>query len=349
MAHNICSFVGRQSAWHGLGTVTGKHMTWEEVCAHGLDYTVSKERLISPLDPTRSIEAFGTFRSDNGEFLGTVGADYSVLQHKEAFGMIDGLMGEVNGAHYETAGSLGKGEKVWGLADLKMNVTVGKESNPAYLAFATSYDGSLGHRFWLTWVRIVCQNTLNMALSAKSAASFSIRHTKFAQNRVDDAKLAIANIKADVTSMSEKLNMLAQRKASRETVTEILDRLFPKPKKADGTDGNESRRQSAIAQVLMNYESNDGNAYPEQRGSLYNVLNSITEYVDHQRTQREGGRQEAAIFGSGDKLKQTAMYEVLSASGKAESMPTVQYYSAPAPNHTDNASLLDSIIGTTVR
>lgn len=79
MAHNINTYIGRQSAWHTLGTVTGKYMTWREILAHGgLDFEVIKNQLEFG---GIQIDAWGTFRSDNGVFLGTVGKDYTPINH----------------------------------------------------------------------------------------------------------------------------------------------------------------------------------------------------------------------------------------------------------------------------
>src|SRR4030095_15262618 len=113
MAHNINVYRGRESAGHNLGRVTGNYMTWAQIIAMGgIDYLVDKLQLEYQGQP---VEACGTFRSDNGVMLGVVGKDYKVIQHNRGFEMVDALVASVDGAHYETAGVLGKGETVWGL------------------------------------------------------------------------------------------------------------------------------------------------------------------------------------------------------------------------------------------
>ena len=126
MPANIFVYAGRQAAWHKLGTVAGHHMTFAEVQQHGLDYTVFKSQLRD--GRSRPVNAWGTFRwnaSDRADgnkeaavFLGVVGEDYQVIQHADGFRTMDALVASVDGAHYETAGALGNGERVWGLADL---------------------------------------------------------------------------------------------------------------------------------------------------------------------------------------------------------------------------------------
>src|SRR5215471_14971835 len=140
MPANINAYVGRQAAWHKLGTVTGRHMTWAEVQQHGLDYVVFKSQLRDGLG--RLVNAWGTFRWNRADqlagdkqaavFLGVVGEDYQVIQHANGFRMIDALVASVDGAHYETAGALGAGERVWGLADLALSVSVGHDQQQGY-------------------------------------------------------------------------------------------------------------------------------------------------------------------------------------------------------------------------
>ena len=100
------------------------------------------------------------------------------MQHDEGFKSIDALMKTADGAHYETAGVLGNGERVWALADLGLAAKVGDDVQKGYLLFSTGHDGSLAHSYRLCMTRVVCQNTLSAALGEKTKASLTIRHTK---------------------------------------------------------------------------------------------------------------------------------------------------------------------------
>jgi phage/plasmid-like protein (TIGR03299 family) len=326
MAHNINTYIGRQSAWHALGTVTGKYQTWSEILAHGgLDFDVFKSQLRDGLG--RPVEAYGTFRwnradrmagnKDAASFLGAVGKDYTVMPHSSGFGIVDALMGATDGAHYETAGVLGNGEVVWGLADLGLRINIGADETIPYLMFTTSHDGSYSYQFRLCHTRVVCQNTLNAALGERARASLKIRHTKSAMARVQDARATLESIGADVRTMEEKLKFLASRRMTRETVATIFDRLFPKRVKDGATDGelvSQSRRENVLADILTRYDSADNGAFPEQRGTSYNLLNAITEHTDHARSSRGDGRAESALFGSGDRLKTSALNLILAES-----------------------------------
>ena len=352
MAHNINTYIGRQAAWHKLGTVTGNYMTWAEILAHGgLDFTVIKQQLEFQCVP---VEAWGTFRSDNGVFLGAVGNWYTPINHAQGFELVDALVGSVDGAHYETAGVLGKGEKVWGLASLNQRIRIGGADDcNVYLLFSTSHDGSLAYNFRIVIERVVCENTLGVALGEKTKASFSIRHTSGAPKRIADCHQVLANMGDDIKRVEDKLNFLADRKMTRETMTTVMDRLFPKRLKA-GTDEpvSATRRENILSDILKIYEMNDGNAFPEQRGTAYNLLNAITNYTDHERSTQGDGRAESALFGSGDKLKTQAMevlYEVagaLPATARPMTFATPTFTTIPAA--ITGVSLLDQVVESTI-
>lgn len=341
MAHNIQTYIGRQSAWHELGTVTGEYQTWKQILAHGgLDFEVFKSQLHDGLG--RAVDAYGMFRYNQADklignkagalFLGAVGADYQPIQHAIGFEMIDALVASQDGAHYETAGVLGVGETVWGLADLKLSITVGTSGDEqrGFLLFATSHNGSRAHAYRITFTRVVCENTLNIALGQKAKAAFTVRHTKNALARLQSAKTVLESIRADTRTIEEKMNFLAARKVTREAADSIFARLFPIGKTADGKDVDSTRRNNTLSAILAKFESNDGNAFPEQRGTMYSLLNAITDYTDHERSSRGNMRAESALFGSGDSLKSEAFELVYATAGKQPEMPARASYSLPS-------------------
>jgi phage/plasmid-like protein (TIGR03299 family) len=335
--HNINTFISREAAWHHLGTTTGKYQTTDELLRDpGFQYVVFKSQLRDGLG--RPVEAYGTFRwnlsdkvngnKDAAQFLGTVGKDYAVMQHDEGFKSIDALMSSAPDAKYETAGVLGDGERVWALADLGLSAKIGDDVQKGYLLFSTGHDGSLAHSYRICMTRVVCQNTLSAALGEKTKASLTIRHTKNAMGRLIDARAALEGLGSDVKRVEDKLNFLAGRKCNREAVTAVFDRLFPKTRKDDDREVSSTRRDNIIADILKIYELNDGNAFPEQRGTLYAMLNSVTNYTDHERSTKEDGRAQSAMFGSGDTLKTKAMEVIMDVARACETVPTRQYFTA---------------------
>ncbi len=352
MSANVESYIGRQAAWHALGKVKGRHFTWHEALAEGgLDFMVFKSQLRDGL--LRPIPAWGTFRLDRDEaargnreaaiFLGTVGESYRVINHSKGFELVDALVGEqvAGGAHYETAGVLGVGQVVWGLADLGLTTRVGDDEHKNYLLFSTGHDGSYSYQFRGVNERVVCNNTLDIALREKTKAVFRVRHTAKADQRITQAHEALGNLTADIRSTEQKLQWLAGRKVTREALGIILDRLFPQSEK--DVAGQEQpvlfssrQRDEKLAEVLTLFESNDGNAFPEQRGSAYNLLNAVTNFTDHNR----GGatkRAESALFGSGRDLKTLAFDTILEAS---RTMPDLVRVDFSKTGHGRRASVV---------
>jgi phage/plasmid-like protein (TIGR03299 family) len=334
----INTYIGREAAWHKLGTVTGKYQTTEELLADpGFQYRVFKSQLHDGRG--KLVNAWGTFRYDLKDelarnhdgivFLGAVGENYTVMQHGEGFATIDSLMNSTDGAHYETAGVLGAGERVWALADLGHAIRIGDDVQKGYLLFATGHDGTMAHQYRIAFERVVCANTLAIALGEKTKASLSIRHTKNASGRLADARTALEAMGNDVARMEDRLNFLAGKKMTRESLTSIMDRLFPKKQNEDGATQDTTRRSNIVTDVLKIYELNDGNAFPEQRGTAYNLLNAITNYADHERSSKDDGRAESALFGSGDTLKSRALELVTVAAGQLEDKASARTFIAP--------------------
>lgn len=319
------SYAGRSDAWHKLGTVTGTFNSWKELLvAAKADFEVEKNQLEYQ---GKQIGAWGTFRKDNGAFLGTVGGDYQVIQHTEGFGLLDELVGQVDGAHYETMGTLDFGKVVWGQVDPNLSIHVGDDESKIFLSFVTSHDGSKAFDIYETAVRQVCHNTVRAGQLKKLANTLRVKHTKHSAARIKNLTAEIQEIRTTAMSMQERLQFLVQKKVTKASLQTIMERLFPTKKTENGEESS-TRRDNNIAEILGIYEDNDGNAFPEQRGTAYNLLNAFTNYTDHVRTSRNGLRAQSAVFGSGDKFKLDAMSAILL---EAKTMPDmIKQESIPA-------------------
>jgi len=346
---NINTFVSREAAWHKKGIVTGTYFSWSELNAmtQGMAFQVEKRQLSWN---GSLIDQWGTFRTDNDVYLGPVGEGYAVIQHNQGFEMVDALMANIDGAHYATAGVLGKGEKVWGLADLKLTIAVGDDIQKGYLLFSTSHDASISNSFRIAYERVVCENTLMMALNERTRGRFSVRHTKNFQQKLDDAKLALQSISSEAHTMEQKLNFLAGRMMTREGMEGMLDRLFPAKMDAEGNKlGLSTRRMHTIEDILAIYELNDKDAFPEQRGTAYNFLNAVTNFTDHKRSthDKDGdgtGRAESALFGSGNDLKVKAFQVIMEGADGLPVKTRTVYTPIPAIQPAANGSLLDAVL-----
>ncbi|MGP0102088.1 MAG: DUF932 domain-containing protein [Solirubrobacteraceae bacterium] len=191
-------FSVRETPWHGLGAVLDEPPATvaEAIEASGLGWSVAKEPIAIDRGEAPSGDwwlprceeisgFFATVRQDTREVLGIVGERYRIVQNDEAFAFIDGLLG--SSIHFETAGSLHGGRRVWVLATLPDHVEVGGDDVRPYVLLMNSHDGSTAVIAATTPVRVVCQNTLNWGLRS-AQQKFSIRHTEAVTQRVHEAR-----------------------------------------------------------------------------------------------------------------------------------------------------------------
>jgi phage/plasmid-like protein (TIGR03299 family) len=194
MAHEVDSmmFAG-EAPWHGLGVRVPHEVTSEEAIRHaGLDWKVATTSVLAVLggdrEPTPVPRARAVVRQSDGTPLGIVGERYRPIQNAEAFAFFDEVVGEGQ-AIYHTAGGLNGGRRVWILAKLPGEIRVGGDDvTEKYLLLSNSHDGTSALRMLFTPVRVVCQNTLNIALRRGVGQASSIRHTASAPLRIDEAR-----------------------------------------------------------------------------------------------------------------------------------------------------------------
>jgi len=343
MAHNImhrngidCMFaVGetgeRDTVWHRLGARVDNAVSWPEAMRlAGLEWQVEKRQLFAALpDGTERsvytpIDAYGVFRTDDNNFLGAVGSKYAPIQNKDAFLFVDTLLEATLGSHYDSAGALGNGERIWCAAKVPFDFEpVAGDVHTTYLMFTTSHDGQASAMCKLTTVRVVCQNTLTAAIS-DGGAMVRIRHTASAGERLARAADLMRGVGSDVQALNVKLARLAEVAASEELIAKVMDRLFPRTaiEIAAGSVGS-ARRQNIVADIARLYAHNDGGRIAGISGTAYNLLNAITEYADHFRSVRGGNgdaeqlascRAESGVFGSGEQLKSEALEALVALS-----------------------------------
>jgi phage/plasmid-like protein (TIGR03299 family) len=184
-------FSVKEKAWHGLGQVVTDYPNSKEALQFaGLDFEVIKRPNIHRLDNCEEIisaTSFFTSRTDNNAILGDkLGADYEVVQNVDAFAFLDAIVGG-DGIQYETAGALGKGERIFITAKLPDYIRVGSDDlMEKYLFLTTSHNGDGSITAAFTPIRIVCANTLSAAMRNKSN-TFKIRHTAGAKDRLEEA------------------------------------------------------------------------------------------------------------------------------------------------------------------
>src|ERR1700733_3004849 len=169
----------KEKPWHGLGTRLEKAATsTEAIKAAGLDWQVEKQPVFLKNGINAISRRHAVVRRDNGHPLGIVGERYVPLQNNDAFRFFDAVVG-LKEAVYHTAGALGQGEIIWILAKLNGVIrVVGDDITEKYLQLTNRHDGGGSVQILWTPIRVVCQNTLNIALQeSQSSLHTSLRHT----------------------------------------------------------------------------------------------------------------------------------------------------------------------------
>jgi phage/plasmid-like protein (TIGR03299 family) len=312
MAHEIegNKFVGTQVAWHRIGTVVEKAMTAQEAMVlAGLDTTLHKQTLYVEDygDGYLSVpDKKGIVRMEDGKVLGVVGDGYEIIQNRDCFDFMDGIIGEGR-AVYETAGSLRGGSRIFLTVKMANALKIGPDKIDKYLCLSTSHDMSLALRVHWTPVRVVCQNTLSVALKGVKHGqnAVAIRHTKHYRDKVAEARRILGLADEYYAYMEQQFNKMLNTHMSDYSYGRLLEKVFPIPEK--GSARIENIKNECVRLFIQ------GAGHENIKNTHWAGYNAIVEYADHGRSTRikEGRnedevRMETTLWGSGAQLKQKA-------------------------------------------
>ena len=225
MAANVeTMFYVRKAPWHGLGTMVMEAPTSAEALSlAGLDWKVVQKELVT--DDGTPVPGFkANLRETDHQVLGVVTDRYKVVQNEDAFAFTDSLLGE--GVTYETAGSLQNGRRTWMLAKLPTKYIISGDEITPYLVFMNSHDGTGAIKAAMTPIRVVCQNTLNLALSTAKRC-WSTNHTGDINGKLEDAKNTLLYADQYMSELGRTIDKLNKQKLSDSQVLEYIDSLFP--------------------------------------------------------------------------------------------------------------------------
>ena len=300
--------------WHGLGNKLDSNQSidgWKK--SAGMDWAIeeSEVRYISGQNGIGSINAFPEqkvlYRSDSKRPLAVVSSRYKVVQPGEILEFYRDLT-EVGGFELETAGVLREGRKFWALAKTGQSTTLkGRDRVDGYLLLATACDGTLATTAQFTSVRVVCNNTLAVALGDSSGAVKVAHRSHFDPSAV---KRQLGITVASWDAFVARMKALVDRPVDPDSVNGLLRRVMT----YSATNGNATVvNEQALKAVRALYDGGGkGAGLASSRGTAWGVLNSVTEFVDfHRRARTDDHRRDAAWFGAGAQIKQRAWEEML--------------------------------------
>jgi phage/plasmid-like protein (TIGR03299 family) len=300
--------------WHGLGNrLTSKQPLEVWAQQSGLAFEIKETPVRFMSDSAGSLGAIMSFheqkvlyRSDTKAPLSVVSQRYQVVQPKEILEFYRDLT-EISGFELETAGVLKNGKKIWALAKTNQSATLkGNDTVNGYVLLATGCDGTLATTAQFTSIRVVCNNTLAVALANGSGAVKVPHSTSFDPQAVKQ-QLGISVSAWD--GFMYRMKTLSERKVKSNESLNYFLRVFTDPSKTAAGLSNER----AMKKVLALYEGNGKGAdLASSKGTAFGLLNAITQFVDHERQARStDNRLESAWFGTGAALKQKALDQAM--------------------------------------
>lgn len=267
-------FSVREKPWHGLGTIVLEApASADALRLAGLDWNVVQEPVCT--ETGELIEGYkANIRDKDRRVLGVVSDRYKVVQNTDAFSFTDELLGK--GVRYETAGSLQEGRKVWLLARLPREYIIAGERISPYLVFSNTHDGSGSVKVAVTPVRVVCNNTLNLALDT-AKRSFSMIHTGNIQDKIQEAKDTLFMAEEYMDCLGIEFERLRRQKMTDAQVEEYIELLLPMEK--DPTPMQEKN----IIRLRKDMEKRYYKAPDLQKvgNNAYRFLNAVSDFATH--------------------------------------------------------------------
>lgn len=301
MAHciemNDSLFSVREKPWHYATTkdrckiLADVPNSAEALKLAGLDWTVEQTPVF--MDDGTEIKNYkANIRSDDKTVLGIVTNRYKIVQNADAFSFTDAIVGETEDGivRYETAGSLNGGKRVWLLAKMPTKKVLDDDVEP-YMVFSNSHDGTGAIKICMTPIRVVCNNTLSLALNT-AQRSWSTKHIGNLDEKLAEARhcLGMANMYMD--ALNEEADRLANIKLDYEQINEILDQMFPV------TENDSDRKKANIQKVKDNYSI----CYfmpdiAKFKGTAWAAVNAMSDMIGHSAPNRNTANYEENRWG----------------------------------------------------
>lgn len=290
MAANVESmFYTRKAPWHGLGAmVADAPCSADALKLAGLDWQVVQRELFTS-DGILAAGFKANVRAEDDRVLGVVTDRYRVVQNEEAFAFTDALLGE--GIRYETAGSLQGGRRTWILAKLPQRYIISGDEVTPYMVFMNSHDGTGAIKAAMTPIRVVCQNTLNIALK-RAKRSWSTHHTGNIRNKMEEARNTLLYADDYMAELGKEIDSLNRIKMTDRQVYECIDLLFP----VSGDSSEQQKKNSARMKEEIKLRYFDA---PDLKGmgkTAYRFVNAVSDFATHAKPIRERANYKESLF-----------------------------------------------------
>lgn len=282
-------FYTRETPWHGLGTkVEESPCSREALAAAGLDWNVVQEPIYT--GEWELVEGYkANIRDSDRKVLGVVTGRYKVVQNREAFAFTDRLLGE--GVRYETAGSLQGGRRVWLLAHMPHEYIISGERFSPYLLFSNTHDGSGAVKAALTPIRVVCQNTLNLALST-ARRSWSMMHTGDVKGKIQEAEETLLMAEDYMDKLGQEFEALRKTRLTDKAVRDYIEILLPLE---DGSTPQQTKNTERLREDMA-HRYFDAPDLKDVGKNAYRFMNAVSDFATHSTPLRRRPNYKEALF-----------------------------------------------------
>lgn len=291
MAANVESmFYTRKKPWYGLGVqVQEAPESKDALRLAGLDWKVYQREVYT--DSGIKIEGYrANVRNTDNKVLGVVTERYKIVQNEEAFSFTDALLGK--GVRYETAGSLQEGKKVWLLARLPKEYIISGEQISPYLVFSNSHDGSAAVRVAVTPIRVVCNNTLNLALST-AKRSWAMVHTGNIKGKIHEAQETLFMAENYMSKLGKEFEELKRQKLSERQVKEYIELLLPLEKTSSLVTAKNVKKLRDDLRARY-YDAPD--LQDVVGNNAYRFINAVSDFATHNEPLRRTANYKENLF-----------------------------------------------------
>lgn len=307
-------FSVREKPWHGLGQLVQEAQTSSEAIKLAqLDYEVVKEPIYLK-DGIVVPDLFATVRQDTRKVFGTVGSRYEVLPNVDAFDFFDQIVGSKE-AIFETAGAIGDGETIFITAKLPAYMEVKGDLIEQYLFLTNNHNGRGVVQAAFTPIRIVCNNTLNAALSNNSNR-IKVMHTSNMKDRLYSADKLMGIINKMKLELESVFNAMAKKPIVDKQLKDLLLNTFATREQLDIIAGKEisekeiksiSKLETILSDAYAYALTSDTQQTKSTKGTVFGAYNAVTGYIQNVKKVKDQERQLVSVMeGTGFDYTQTA-------------------------------------------
>ncbi len=303
-----------ETPWHGYGQRVRDGATLDEWrVAAGLGWDVETRKVlygVKDAEGKKKIEIYPDrkilLRTDTQGPLSIVSDSYHVVQPKDVLGFYEELIKQ-SGFTMHTAGALFGGKRIWALAKLGKETRVfGQDKIEGFLLLATSYDGTLATTGRYTSVAVVCNNTLQMALSGTNNSEFKLNHNK--KFDADAAKAQLGLSQDAWEDFESKVVKLANTTVDLETAMAFFTKVLGKDAVTLDEESGKVVYSSTFEKMFSAFKNSPGADLRARKDTAWGLVNAVTFYQDHMaKSNKSGSRLNSAWFGTGAARKERAL------------------------------------------